>query len=723
MKANETEKSSSFDAVQRSEIRPDRGQVLAPPPFELNVGPGRTNTEEAKQNKQESLEQLPLHASGGFVGIPPNAQDENNPSAIQAQLGKGQGLDAETQTRMEGALGGQFGGVRIHNDARSAQLSKGQNARAFTIGQDVAFNAGEYKPGTQKGDILLAHELAHVQQQKGGTAKEGVKFDEKYDALEQDADRSAEGAVSHLWGGSAKLGTGSGGKAPVGTDSGLRLQKWPGSKPLVDQHAGAERPNAERMATIKGHIETTEDAGAGVGPAPDEATAMVWDGAMVEGEENAEALEARTALTEELWAALEIYIDQKREKVEEKARSPRVPIKDLKGPGRAAKKEVDNRYAGHIKVAGLTGLQAVPTTIETSGMTQNLFDANDPEEREKAGSPLDILDLVRWIGSTDPEMQAIQRHHGFNPYKDEQQGTFFNENIVLPFAEEHEAFLTDFELFGFAKSGMNIIVGTDKNPKFSDEREGSVPSDAERNVRWRGFRTIVHEYLHQVTHPQFEQAARLGKMDFRILIEGFTQMYTGRVLRPVLENLEGLPKLRKQVEGGKYPMPSPEVIGEFNNGDYAGHVEKAEAITEEIGENAAKAAYFQGHTEFLGLDEQGNWTEPVNEGSDWIRVPVGIDSLADLAKATGVSEETIIGSNPDIELGDGAELPEELHIPGCRDHIVIQVSDRYTTASETKKQIAQQNGVKKSALKKANPGVDWNNLEGGDHILIPAHTT
>ena len=41
-------------------------------------------------------------------------------------------------------------------------------ARAFTSGSDVYFAQGQYRPGTEHGDHLLAHELAHVAQQSGG---------------------------------------------------------------------------------------------------------------------------------------------------------------------------------------------------------------------------------------------------------------------------------------------------------------------------------------------------------------------------------------------------------------------------------------------------------------------------------------------------------------------------------------------------------------------------
>jgi hypothetical protein len=55
----------------------------------------------------------------------------------------------------------------LHTDERAAESARGLNARAFTLGKDVAFGAGQYAPGTLDGRRLLAHELTHVVQQRG----------------------------------------------------------------------------------------------------------------------------------------------------------------------------------------------------------------------------------------------------------------------------------------------------------------------------------------------------------------------------------------------------------------------------------------------------------------------------------------------------------------------------------------------------------------------------
>src|SRR6266850_2109924 len=76
------------------------------------------------------------------------ARSANDAPEIRAQLSDGQSLDGQAQSRMGAAFGKDFSQVRVHTDAQAAGLSDSLNARAFTIGSDITFAAGEYQPGT-----------------------------------------------------------------------------------------------------------------------------------------------------------------------------------------------------------------------------------------------------------------------------------------------------------------------------------------------------------------------------------------------------------------------------------------------------------------------------------------------------------------------------------------------------------------------------------------------
>jgi hypothetical protein len=66
---------------------------------------------------------------------------------------------------MESRFGHDFSQVRVHADSRAVQLAQALNARAFTVGCDIVFGAGQYDPQSFEGKRLIAHELTHVLQQ------------------------------------------------------------------------------------------------------------------------------------------------------------------------------------------------------------------------------------------------------------------------------------------------------------------------------------------------------------------------------------------------------------------------------------------------------------------------------------------------------------------------------------------------------------------------------
>jgi len=116
------------------------------------------------------------------------------PIVNQALSSPGRPLDRSTQSAMESRFGHDFSGVRIHDDPVAAESARAVNARAYTIGQDIAFDSGQYDPNSHSGSHLLAHELAHTVQQQGlQRAGNGVSMshDSEYARLEHEADSAA----------------------------------------------------------------------------------------------------------------------------------------------------------------------------------------------------------------------------------------------------------------------------------------------------------------------------------------------------------------------------------------------------------------------------------------------------------------------------------------------------------------------------------------------------
>lgn len=83
--------------------------------------------------------------------------------------GGGSHLAEPVNSEMSQKMGADFSNVNIHTGPEASILNQSLGARAFTHGNNVFFNSGEYNPGSRDGKRLLAHELTHVVQQRHGT--------------------------------------------------------------------------------------------------------------------------------------------------------------------------------------------------------------------------------------------------------------------------------------------------------------------------------------------------------------------------------------------------------------------------------------------------------------------------------------------------------------------------------------------------------------------------
>jgi hypothetical protein len=93
---------------------------------------------------------------------------------------------------MESRFGYDFSRVRVHADTRAAASARAVSARAYTVGRDVVFAAGQYAPQTGVGRRLLAHELAHVVQQSAGDPTPALQIEPPSSPSEAQSERAAE---------------------------------------------------------------------------------------------------------------------------------------------------------------------------------------------------------------------------------------------------------------------------------------------------------------------------------------------------------------------------------------------------------------------------------------------------------------------------------------------------------------------------------------------------
>lgn len=112
------------------------------------------------QEEEETIQRKPLSTGGG---VP-----YRSPVHVREAIGSGgQPLEAQTRNFFEPRLGYDLGTVRVHTGAMAENSARAINAKAYALGGDIVFGSGEYKPESETGKHLIAHELAHTIQQTG----------------------------------------------------------------------------------------------------------------------------------------------------------------------------------------------------------------------------------------------------------------------------------------------------------------------------------------------------------------------------------------------------------------------------------------------------------------------------------------------------------------------------------------------------------------------------
>jgi outer membrane protein OmpA-like peptidoglycan-associated protein len=152
----------------------------------------------------------------------------------------GRSLEPGARAFFERRFDHDFSRVRVHADAAAARSAQTAAAAAYTVGSDIVFGAGMYRPNSHAGQRLLAHELAHVVQQQRPSGAAG-----KTSAHESEAASAADRVVS---GNNAAVSL----AAPVS----MQRQPLPGAIPDVDltQSASPLLASAIGSVTLDGFV-------------------------------------------------------------------------------------------------------------------------------------------------------------------------------------------------------------------------------------------------------------------------------------------------------------------------------------------------------------------------------------------------------------------------------------------------------------------------------------
>ena len=140
------------------------------------------------------------HVQRAEVGLAGGQLSGDASARINQQRGAGAPLDGGARAHMEQTFGADLGDVRIHTDQPAAELNRSVGARAFTVGSDIFFGAGSAP--SDRG--LLAHEMTHVMQQRGGIARSATDAGLTVTAADDAHEREAEAVARAVRGAPAQ---------------------------------------------------------------------------------------------------------------------------------------------------------------------------------------------------------------------------------------------------------------------------------------------------------------------------------------------------------------------------------------------------------------------------------------------------------------------------------------------------------------------------------------
>lgn len=178
---------STRDADLYAELEPERLSSSAPPAAAerspaLDLASGIGN---------RGLGQVISRMHDGEGILPSGVAHPAVESTIAAARGSGRPLDHSLASEFGSALGRSVSDIRVHTDQTAASLTRAVSARAFATGRDLFFAPGEYQPSSPAGRELIAHEVAHADQQLGAPMSGPLVVSNPGEPLEVAADATA----------------------------------------------------------------------------------------------------------------------------------------------------------------------------------------------------------------------------------------------------------------------------------------------------------------------------------------------------------------------------------------------------------------------------------------------------------------------------------------------------------------------------------------------------
>jgi hypothetical protein len=637
----EREADAAADRVMRM-AEPMAPMLRMPKPAQVGVGPGNALPRiqrmcpecEEEIKRKIPMEKLAVQAKREDVAL------EEGASAIapyvNSLLGRGEPLAPSTRAFFEPRFGVDFSAVRIHTGPEAHRSAEQINAMAYTTGPHVVFRAGHYDPASQLGRRLLAHELAHVVQQggahlpgNGGTTLlqraefkfGGLTIQIDYSSVVRVADAAMASQIEAL------ITTYTGAAPSAATKTAIAAmsnvaRKWMmfGLKLLVDNtkaaHAALDRAKAvDRMVSAAPTALET--------PLPDADQRFVREVLRVSGW-------FEVALTSGL---------------SKPTGTTATEIKTIVNPPPSVGSPGDPLDVAAFKSRLEPALKHFLTKIDPAAWTakgtrsisafQTLGDKLIEEARaffspfaDTARSNLfslqpawhpsaNIFDTGTFTPDTDDRISYLLNRAEIVGRRTEPTNTVFIDSKI--FAEtkfdgsraadqaELVSLVTTLEADPTVKGQVNRLlqhtgqksgIGAATRIGLVTEFEATATTTACKD-HWAGIRTLCHELLHALSHPDFDAAATKVKFP-QVIREGFTevlgvQLFNDHVKPKAKSDATFKAALEAGVAGAPCPEPADTTI---KYGDAGAGAKK---IHDKVGDNNFRAAYFLGRPDLAGI--------------------------------------------------------------------------------------------------------------------------
>jgi hypothetical protein len=391
-------------------------------------------------------------------------------AAVSSVLAGGQPLPPDVRQAMESRFGESFADVRIHDDSPAHASAANLHAKAYTRGHDIVFSANRFSPHEGPGKRLLAHELAHVvQQRRGGAAP----------VLDPNAshEQAADAAANAVAGGQSNVSVAGATGVGVARDEeegwGAKLRrKYRETKEAIPPEYREKMQKAADFAADKAVDAVALPFGPVAAYAVDGLGSSLLHGAQksVSGEEGAaddlknfgrdkvqEGLGAAKGVATQVTEVVDtaMWVGNEYKELRDKA-AKKIGGEEGSWGNTAAKKAIDT-------TASVFGMPALPGLADASDEAKK-HGLIDPDTKQASITAPMSIKLNEWAESAEKQLGAAPRDpEMFTPLEKAELATNIGTQVALAFTGAEELKIA-MNVVG-ALSGLRGVVETIRNDK------------------------------------------------------------------------------------------------------------------------------------------------------------------------------------------------------------------------------------------------------------------